>query len=86
MSADKAEEFQIGVGSQVRLKGQQTAGTVLEIKNKLATVAFGQLKSTVKLTELELVVVERLLKLITKPVSREMYKTFAIANSTLNQN
>jgi DNA mismatch repair protein MutS2 len=55
LSADKAEEFQIGVGSQVRLKGQQTAGTVLEIKNKLATVAFGQLKSTVKLTELELV-------------------------------
>jgi DNA mismatch repair protein MutS2 len=53
-STPQIEKLQIEVGSQVRLQGQQTTGTVLDIKNKSAIVAFGQLKSTLKLTQLEL--------------------------------
>lgn len=42
-------------GSNVRLKGQTTAGVILEIQGKQAVVAFGQLKSTVKIAQLEAV-------------------------------
>lgn len=42
-------------GSNVRLKGQTTAGVILEIQEKQAVVAFGQLKSTVKIAQLEAV-------------------------------
>ena len=40
-------------GSLVRLKGQTAVGTILELHEKQAVVAFGQLKSTVKLSQLE---------------------------------
>lgn len=50
----KAPE-EIKVGSWVRLKDQNTSGEVLEIKNDNITVAFGQLRSTVKKIKLELV-------------------------------
>ena len=40
-------------GSNVKLKGQQTVGTILEIHGKDATVAFGHIKTTVKLNRLE---------------------------------
>ena len=40
-------------GSNVRLKGQSTTGTIIEIQDKNAIVAFGQMKSTVKLAKLE---------------------------------
>ena len=40
-------------GSNVRLKGQTTTGTIIEIQDKNAIVAFGQMKSTVKLAKLE---------------------------------
>jgi DNA mismatch repair protein MutS2 len=43
----------IGKGDDVRLKGQTLAGKVLEIQGKSATVAFGMIKSTVKLDRLE---------------------------------
>lgn len=43
----------IEVGDNVRLKGQQSAGTVIEIQGKQAVVAFGMLKSSVKLDKLE---------------------------------
>lgn len=39
----------------VRLNGQTTVGTILEIQGKQATVAFGMIKSTVALERLELV-------------------------------
>ncbi|GHT29779.1 endonuclease MutS2 [Bacteroidia bacterium] len=41
------------VGDNVRLKGQTSAGTVLEVQDNQATVAFGMIKSTVKLEKLE---------------------------------
>jgi DNA mismatch repair protein MutS2 len=43
----------IAPGDNVRLKGQTTAGTVLEIHGKQALVAFGMIKSTVQIDRLE---------------------------------
>lgn len=43
----------IEVGDHVRLKGQTSAGTVMELQGKQAVVAFGMIKSTVKLEMLE---------------------------------
>lgn len=40
-------------GSYVKMKGQTTVGQVLEVKGKNATVAFGSIKTTVKLDRLE---------------------------------
>lgn len=44
---------EISVGSEVRIKGQMGHGTVLEIQGKNVLVAFGNLKTTVKLNTLE---------------------------------
>ena len=41
------------VGANVRLKGQTATGKIIEIQDKQAIVAFGQMKSTVKLAKLE---------------------------------
>lgn len=43
------------IGSNVRLKGQTATGKIIEIQDKNAIVAFGQMKSTVKLSKLEAV-------------------------------
>ena len=43
------------LGGLVRLKGQTAVGTIIELQGKKAIVAFGQLKSTVKLSQLETV-------------------------------
>ena len=48
-----ARKEPVSVGDNVRLRGQQSAGVVLEIRNKQATVAFGMIKSVVKLNKLE---------------------------------
>jgi DNA mismatch repair protein MutS2 len=42
-------------GNHVRLKGQSTIGTIIEIQDKNALVAFGQMKSTIKLSKIDLV-------------------------------
>lgn len=47
------KEDTITMGTQVKLKGQSSTGEVLEINGKNATVAFGMIKSTVKLDRLE---------------------------------
>ena len=49
------EEKKLAVGDTVRLKGQTTTGTVIELQGKQAVVAFGMIKSTVKTDQLELV-------------------------------
>lgn len=41
------------IGDNVRLQGQTAIGKILEIQDKQAIVAFGQMKSTVKLAKLE---------------------------------
>ncbi|MDR0874321.1 MAG: endonuclease MutS2 [Prevotellaceae bacterium] len=43
----------ISIGDNVRLKGQNSVGKILEIKDKTAIVAVGNLKLTVKTTDLE---------------------------------
>jgi DNA mismatch repair protein MutS2 len=43
----------VQVGDAVRMKGQMTVGEVLEIKGKNAVVAFGSVKTTTKLDQLE---------------------------------
>ena len=52
-SAPQFEKDVIRVGDNVRLNGQTSAGTVLEMQDNHAVVAFGMLKSTVKLAQLE---------------------------------
>jgi len=47
------QEQSLQVGANVRLKGQTATGVILEMQDKQALVAFGNLKSTVKLTKLE---------------------------------
>lgn len=50
-SSPKIQE--IVVGAQVRMVGQTAVGVVLELQNKQAVIAFGNLKSTVKINQLE---------------------------------
>jgi DNA mismatch repair protein MutS2 len=50
---EKTKVFEPGMS--VRLKDQSATGTILEVQDKLAVVAFGSLKSTVRLNRLELV-------------------------------
>ena len=56
----------IEIGDNVRLKGQTSAGTVMELQGKQAVVAFGMIKSTVKLEQLEKVSKNQLKKEIQK--------------------
>ncbi|MGM9760019.1 MAG: Smr/MutS family protein, partial [Parabacteroides sp.] len=64
----------IEVGDAVRLKGQTTAGSVLEVKEKQAVVAFGMIKSTVKLEQLE--------KVSKNQLKREVQKSTFISAQT----
>jgi DNA mismatch repair protein MutS2 len=52
---DKPANETFKQGDNVRLKGQTATGVILELQDKQAIVAFGQLKSTVKLVKLEIV-------------------------------
>lgn len=49
----KSEQLLLAVGVNVQMKGQDAIGKILEMQEKTAVVAFGQLKSTVKLAHLE---------------------------------
>ncbi|MCD7977101.1 MAG: Smr/MutS family protein [Tannerellaceae bacterium] len=64
----------IEVGDHVRLKGQQSAGTVMELDGKEAVVAFGMIKSTVKLDKLE--------KVSKGQIKKEMKKSTFISSQT----
>ena len=65
----------IEVGDNVRLKGQVSAGTVMEIHGKQVVVAFGMIKSTVKLDLLE--------KVSKGQIKKEIQKsTFVSAQTT----
>ena len=65
----------IEAGDNVRLKGQVSAGTVMEVQGKQAIVAFGMIKSTVKLEQLE--------KVSKGQIKKEIQKsTFVSAQTT----
>lgn len=51
--SNAATKDTLAVGDNVRLKGQTAVGSILDLQGKQATVAFGQLKSTVDITKLE---------------------------------
>ncbi len=51
-ATSQAQAKEITVGSHVKLQGANTVGTVLEIEGKNAVVAFGHLKTSVKLSQL----------------------------------
>ena len=64
----------IEVGDNVRLKGQVSAGTVMELQGKQAVVAFGMIKSTVKLEQLE--------KVSKGQIKREIQKSTFVSYQT----
>jgi DNA mismatch repair protein MutS2 len=64
----------ISVGDNVRLKGQTSAGTVMELQGKEALVAFGMIKSMVKLDKLE--------KVSKGQIKKEERKTTFISEQT----
>lgn len=64
----------IAPGDSVRLKGQNSAGTVLEIQGKQAVVAFGMIKSTVKLEQIE--------KVSKSQIKKEMAKSTFVSSQT----
>ena len=49
----KPQEQELRVGGKVRIKGQDGAGEIMEIKGSKATIAFGQILTTVSLDRVE---------------------------------
>lgn len=77
------ETLEIAVGSKVRIKGQDGAGEVMELKGKRATVAFGQILTTVALERLE-VISNSEFKKQTRPESARTVVSVDIASRRLN--
>lgn len=67
----------IETGDFVRLKGQASAGTVMEVKDKQAVVAFGMIKSTVKLDQLE--------KVSKSQIKKETPKSTFVSSQTVDE-
>lgn len=74
VQAKKKEAEPISVGDNVKMDGQSTVGTVMEINGKNALVAFGILKTTVKL--------DRLKRTIAQPQSGAKKASFVSASTT----
>lgn len=70
----EVKENVLTVGDAVRLKGQTTAGTILELQGKQAIVAFGMIKSTVKLEQIE--------KVSKSQIKKEMVKSTFVSTQT----
>ena len=49
------EKITFQINQSVRIKGQSTIGSILDINDKQAVVAFGQMKTTAKISDLEMV-------------------------------
>jgi DNA mismatch repair protein MutS2 len=76
-SSKPEEDKPITVGDNVRLEGQTSAGTVLEIHGKQAVVAFGMIKSTVTL--------DRLQKVSRNAVRTEVRKETFVSRQTADE-
>jgi DNA mismatch repair protein MutS2 len=59
---------EIEVGDTVRMKGQQATGEVISKKDKNLVVAFGTIKTTVKMEQIEKISNNQIKKAATKPV------------------
>jgi DNA mismatch repair protein MutS2 len=77
---------EIEEGDRVRITGQQGSGIVLSIKGKTATVQFGELKSMVKVSNLEKITgaVEKEIHSRLRSVGLNLYEKQANFNSTLD--
>ena len=64
------EDPEIRIGDMVRIEGQEAAGEVLEIKGKNCVVAFGMLKTSTKLAQLEKILSEEAGRLKRKDQSK----------------
>lgn len=71
------EKDLISAGDNVRLKGQASAGTVLEVQAKQAVVAFGMIKSNIALEKLE--------KVSKGQIKKEMRKTSFLGSRTTDE-
>lgn len=80
-SKSKQISQELQVGDLVRLKGQTSAGTVAEIRDKQATVVFGMIKSVVKVDRLEKVSKGQLKK---EEKAAPSYHTDSIRERVLN--
>ncbi len=78
------EDPEISLGDMVRLKGQEAAGEVIEMKGKNVTVAFGNLKSTTKLDHLEKVQGEEAGKLKIKTQSKVKLGDWDVTSRRVN--
>lgn len=67
----------IEVGNNVRIKGQTSVGEVMEIQGKNAIVAFGMIKSSVKLESLE--------RVSKNQIKRETQKSTFVSTQTSDQ-
>ncbi|PXV61892.1 DNA mismatch repair protein MutS2 [Dysgonomonas alginatilytica] len=72
--AKEEKQQTISVGDSVRMKGQTSAGEVMDIQGKNAVVAFGMIKSTVKLDTLE--------KVSKNQIKRESQKSTFVSSQT----
>lgn len=73
----------IAAGDHVRISGQDIAGQIIELQGQNATVAFGQLKTTVAVSKLEWVSVQQA-KNITKQQNNTSSATSDIRQRQLN--
>lgn len=70
----EAKPDTISIGDNVRMKGQTTVGEVMDIQGKNATVAFGMIKSSVKLESLE--------RVSKNQIKREIQKSTFVSTQT----
>lgn len=81
---EKEEDPEIRIGDMVRLKGQEAAGEVMAIKGKNVTLAFGVLKSTTKLDQLEKIGSEEAGKLKIKTKSKVKLGDWDVTSRRVN--
>ncbi|MDL2265851.1 Smr/MutS family protein [Parabacteroides sp. OttesenSCG-928-G07] len=74
-ATQKKEE--IAVGDSVRIKGQSSPATVMEIQGKEAVIALGMIKSTIKIDQLE--------KVSKGQIKREMQKSTFVSSQTIDE-
>lgn len=67
------EQSQWSVGDTVKLVGQQSLGTILEIGTKGATIAFGSIKMTMPLSKLQAVTKEQLIRQKARSINKSSH-------------
>jgi DNA mismatch repair protein MutS2 len=81
-----ASKETIRAGDRVRIVGQEGSGTVVAVKEKTASVQFGEFKSLIHINKLEKITagVEREMQPRSRSVGMNLYEKQAQFNSTLD--